>query len=178
MRRLIFLAAIALAVLPAATASAQAARVKSVIDWNQPEESVAKAAETLSGALSGRDGKVIDLDLTVISREIPEGQEGTPDYNVTATTGQESAAVTCESTWERLETQSAFGITFNPAYNHLLLQILHAGPLATPLVTVACEYRGGSAQPVFHVRGRYVVSTISVPTAVEVQLRPVLGSPK
>lgn len=173
-------AAAALSMLAADPAAAKALSVTAVVDWNQPEATVAAVAERLCGVLDGQAGQVIDLDLTIIARVSSESAESAPDYNVSVLTSASpgSAPLRCENSWERLTVEGAFRVGFNPAYNHLLLQILHTGPLVAPQITVACESRGSDSQPAFHVRGRYVVSTISVPTAVDIQLRPVLGPPE
>lgn len=170
-RLTILIAALA---LPAGPAMAQPVGVKATLDLSGSPEAVTRQAEALADQLTDAEGKIIDFDLTVVPAVVADA----PDYDVRVWgDSQEPTSLRCENGWERLDRPTAFGIGFNGAYNHLLLKVLHAEPLAAPRITAACEYAGGSEHPVFHIRGAYVVSVISVPTANDIELRPVLGAP-
>jgi len=156
-----------------ATPAAARPAIVANIDLSGPQQVVADQAAALADALSAADGKIIDLNLTVT----PTVDGDVAEYGVTVQSGKDRAPLRCDSSWERLETPTAFAVGFNGAYNHLLLEILNADPRMAPMLTVACEYRGGSPTPVFHLRGRYVVSVIAIPTAWDIQLRPVTGPP-
>jgi hypothetical protein len=145
--------------------------VTAKIDFSAPtqiQDQVAQLAQGLSGEES-----TIYLDLTII----PGGTESAPNYRVTRTiaTNGKSAKVKCDDGWQRFSgATSSFSFEFNPDYNHLLLQILHSGPEHAPFTTAACEYRGVSADiPIFTIRGYYAKSAIGIPTADDIELRPV-----
>ena len=158
----------------AAPVATSAGPVKATFDLNGPEEAVVDSATALSDALSARDGRIVDLDLVIKPLQPAEGEGGETSYGVTLGSGEAGKPLTCED-W-RIDAPTAFNIHFT-GYNHLLLEILHAGSIEAPQVTASCEPHGSDGRTDFHVRGRYVVSVIPVPTAVNVQLRPVLGPP-
>jgi|GEM_PF-3941209 len=139
-------------------------RVSAVIDLS----SAATIAEQVQGLASSLEGSsLVDLDLTIV----PSGDEEV-DYRISETPPSgEARPLKCES-GERLESRS-FSFSFNPDFNHLLLEILHGSPATAPYSTAACAVRGGSAVPAFTIRGYYAVSAVSIPTANDVQLRPV-----
>jgi hypothetical protein len=145
-------------------------RVQATIDFSKPA-TIAEQAEALASKL---EGGPIYLDLTIIPEQgEPEGEsEGEVNYRVTETpqTG-ESRPLSC-SFGDRFDSK-AFGISFNPDYNHLLLEIRHGPAEAFPYATAACVQGQGSSAPYFNIRGYYVVSRIGIPTANDVQLRPV-----
>jgi hypothetical protein len=176
MRKLTTLALVlsAAIIAPAAPLEAATKTVTAQIDFSKAEEIYDQVA-ALAGALEGPE-QMIYLDLTIK----PGGTSETPDYRVsrTLTKNGKSVAVRCGSDWQRFgNATSAFSFAFNPDYNHLLLEVLHSGPGQAPFTTVACEFKGESAdKPVFTIRGYYAKSSLSVPTAVDIQLRPVTPS--
>ena len=139
-------------------------RVSAVIDFSSAA-TIAKQVEDLGSGLDG--ASLVALDLTII----PSGEEQ-PDYRVSETpAGGEARPLACDS-GQRLDSR-AFSFTFSPDYNHLLLEILHGPPSEVPYSTAACAMRGGSPVPAFTIKGYYAVSAVSIPTASDVQLRPV-----
>jgi hypothetical protein len=139
-------------------------RVNAVVDFSKAD-TIADQVQDLASGLDG--ASLVHLDLTIV----PAGEEAA-DYRVTETPPSGATRpLACES-GQRLESRS-FGFVFNPDYNHLLLDILHGPPAAAPYSTAACAVRGGSAVPVFTIRGYYSVSAVSIPTASDLQLRPV-----
>jgi hypothetical protein len=161
-------------VAPAAPLEAATKTVTAKIDFSKAEE-IHDQVAALASALDGPE-PLIYLDLTIM----PGGTSEAPDYRVsrTLTKNGKSVAVRCNSAWQRFGSgTSSFSFAFNPDYNHLLLEVLHSGPSQAPFTTVACEYKGESADnPAITMRGYYAKSSLSVPTAVDIQLRPVTPS--
>ena len=159
-------------VMPATALGAATKTVKATIDFSTPAPIPAQVQQ-LAGALGGNEATTIYLELTII----PGGTDSAPDYRVTRTIAAngKSAKVRCDDGWQRFSSAtSSFSFEFNPDYNHLLLQILHAGPAQAPFTTAACEYRGASVDiPVFTIKGYYAKSAIGIPTADDIELRPV-----
>lgn len=153
------------------TAAAQDREVKGVVDFSKEGEAQ-KQAENLRGILSGPD-KVVYLDLTIL----PETHDDKPDYRVTRTMAKTGAVqdVKCGDGWQRFSGEpSVFSFNFSGVDNHLLLSIDHADAMAAPYSTIACEYMAEAVdRPVFVVRGYFAKSLLSIPTAVDVELRPV-----
>ncbi|MFO0994034.1 MAG: hypothetical protein U1E67_19125 [Hyphomicrobiales bacterium] len=158
-------------VIPAGALEAATKTIKATIDFSKPAQ-ISDQVQELAGALGGEE-TTIYLDLTVI----PGGADSAPDYRVTRTIAAsgKSAKVKCDDGWQRFSgATSSFSFEFNPDYNHLLLQILHSGPAQAPFTTAACEYRGASGDiPVFTIQGYYAKSAIGIPTADDIELRPV-----
>lgn len=158
-------------VMPTASLYAATKTVKATVDFSTPAQ-ISDQVQELAGALGGEE-PTIYLDLTII----PGGTDSAPDYRVTRTiaTNGKSAKVKCDDGWQRFSgATSSFSFEFNPDYNHLLLQILHSGQGQAPFTTAACEYRGASGDiPVFTIKGYYAKSAISIPTANDIELRPV-----
>ena len=147
-----------------------AARVQATLDFSKPA-TIAEQAEALAAKL---EGGPIYLDLTIIPEQ-GEGEgesEGEVNYRVTETPQSgESRPLSC-TFGDRFDSK-AFAVSFNPEYNHLLLEIRHGPPEAYPYATAACIQGGGGSAPYFNIRGYYAVSRIGIPTANDVQLRPV-----
>jgi hypothetical protein len=165
----LFAAIVAPAPLEAATKT-----VTATIDFSKTEEIFDQVA-ALATALDGPE-TTIHLDLTIK----PGGTSEAPDYRVsrTLTKNGKSVGVKCGSEWKRFGgATSSFSFAFNPDYNHLLLEVLHSGPDQAPFTTVACEHNGDNPEtPIFTIRGYYAKSSLSIPTAVDMQLRPVTPS--
>ncbi len=139
-------------------------RVSAQIDFSN-SATIADQVQDLASKVTGAE--LVHLDLTIV----PEGEDS-PNYRISET--PQSGPVRplqCDS-GDRLASR-AFAFQFNPDYNHLLLEILHGPPDVAPFSTAACAYRGGGTVPVFVLRGYYAVSAVDIPTATDVQLRPV-----
>jgi hypothetical protein len=148
----------------AARAAPSVPHISAQIDFSS-NATIADQVQELASRIGS--GEVIYLDLTII----PEGEDS-PNYRVNETPQSGAARpLQCDS-GTRLDSRS-FSFAFNPDYNHLLLEVLHGPPNVAPYSTAACVNRGGSPVPVFVVRGYYAVSAIDIPTATDVQLRPV-----
>ena len=161
-------------VMPVASLQAATKTVKATIDFSTPAQ-ISDQVAGLAQALGGEEATIY-LDLTII----PGGTDSAPDYRVTRTVAAngKSAKVKCDDGWQRFSgATSSFSFEFNPDYNHLLLQILHSGPAQAPFTTAACEYRGANSEtPVFTIKGYYAKSSIGIPTADDIELRPVTPS--
>jgi hypothetical protein len=139
------------------------------IDFSNPELAQSQA-EALQGALTS-DAASIALELTIK----PEIDGGKSDYHVVRHLAKNGAQVNvkCDTGWERFgPATSSFDIVFGTVNTHLILTVLHAGPLQAPFHTVACEYDGDETAD-FVIRGTFAKSIISIPTADDVELRPV-----
>lgn len=148
------------------TASAATAEAKVTIDLGNREEA-ARQIETLGAALSG---PVVRLDVTVRAR----GSGAKADYGVVRERAGKAVPVRCATGPGRFPAErSSFRFEFGADYTHLLLTVEHGDATSAPFSTVACEYDPGSTQEVFFIRGYFAVSTISVPEATDVLLRPV-----
>lgn len=160
------LAAVLALLLTAAPAlAADPAKLELTVDLST-DRTAHETGEALMDALSEAAGKVIDLDLTIrprgsdfgLTQWLPEGK---------------SKAVDCADGFGRIEDGEAFSFA-NPGYNHLLLRIFHGAPTTTPRVTASCTYAPSSpGQVIFTLSGRYYVSALGIPTAWDIQLRPV-----
>ena len=142
--------------------------VTATIDFSAPD-GLSKQIEDLSAALAG--ARSVDLDLTIIPAE---GQP--PNYRVRETPQSGAAGPLRCDAGDRLDSRS-FAFEFNPDYNHLLLEILHGPAAAVPYATAACS-GGGANAPAFVVRGHYAVSAVEIPTAHDIQLRPIPPAPR
>jgi len=114
---------------------------------------------------------MIFLDLVIH----PDDSRQMTRFRVTGT-DQSGAnkAIACDG-FARLNTDYAFyNFAFNPDYNHLLLT-LKADPEAShPFMTIACEYNSEApGQWQLRFNGYFAVSIISIPTADDIELRPV-----
>ena len=148
----------------AGRAAASVPHVTAQIDFSN-SATIAEQVQELASRLGS--GEIIHLELTII----PEGED-TPNYRVSETLSSGATRpLECDA-GTRIDS-AAFGFAFNPDYNHLLLEILHGPPNVVPFATAACIMRGSSPAPQFVVRGYYAVSAIDIPTATDVQLRPV-----
>jgi hypothetical protein len=142
-----------------------------VIDFSNLQ--VAKQqAQALQDELSKPD-QVITLNLAII----PEMVDDKPDYHVkrTAVKSRVRKPVKCDNGWERFGPATAvFDFEFGTVNPHLLLSVRHASPLQAPFHTVACEYiPAGPDAPQLVFKGTFAKSIISVPTAFDIELRPV-----
>ena len=138
-------------------------KVTATVDYSDAS-AVDAAVEAFAEELMSA-GSAVDLELMIIP--------GDADWGVSHRRegGAESEPLNCVE-GERLESHS-FQIRF-PTYNHLLLEILHAPPLIAPFSTAACVYRSDDpGRPAFKISGYYAVSSLEIPTAVDIQLRPV-----
>jgi hypothetical protein len=142
-----------------------------IIDFSKPD-AAKQQAEALQAALS-QPAETITLKLVII----PEMIDDKPNYNVKRIPAKSTLrkAVRCDSGWERFgSATSAFDIEFGVINPHLLLTIRHASAAQAPFHTAACEYIPAgpdAAQLVF--KGTYAKSEIAVPTAMDMELRPV-----
>lgn len=57
-------------------------------------------------------------------------------------------------------------------YNHLLISVLTGGRSSFPFNDVSCEYTARVDQARFHIRGFFYVLSRDIPTATELDLRP------
>jgi hypothetical protein len=152
---------------------AHADDVTVTIDFSKPEDA-RKQAEVLTTALSGPDNTV-KLDLKLV----PEMVDDRPNYNVRRVPlrggARNAKAVKCDDGWARFGSATAsFSIEFGTIYPHLVLTILHGTPQQAPFQTAACEYAiDGPDVPVIVFRGVYAKSVIAIPTAIDVELRPI-----
>jgi hypothetical protein len=152
---------------------AQSKDIVITIDFSKPDDA-RKQSEILMGALSNADKKVV-IDLKLV----PEMIDDRPDYHakrIPVRGGERKAkAVKCDDGWTRFGPSTAsFKIDLGTVYPHLLLSILHSSPQQAPFHTAACEYAiDGPDVPVLVFRGVYAKSVINVPTAIDVELRPV-----
>lgn len=159
------LAALALLLPATPAAAAEPVPLEITVDLST-DRTAHETGEALMDALSEAGGKVIDLDLTIR----PRGS----DFGLTQwLSPRESRPVDCANGFGRIEDGEAFSFA-NPGYNHLLLRIFHAPPSVAPRVTASCTYAPSSpSQVVFTLSGRYYVSALGIPTAWDIQLRPV-----
>jgi len=134
-------------------------------------------ADTLADQISGFHGK-FDADDRMIYLDLviqPEDSEDKARFQVNGTNRNGVyQAVACDG-FARLKTSYAsYDFAFNPGYNHLLLT-LKGDPVAShPFMTVACEYNSAvPGQWQLRFSGYFAVSKISIPTADDIELRPV-----
>jgi hypothetical protein len=155
----------------ATIAHAEIKTVTAVIDMSKSDSAV-EAIIKLSNDLEAAD-KTLYLDLTL--RPSVEGEKYLFPVDRVLSRDGTSKAVKCDDGWERFGAGSRqFVFHFNDVYNHLLFSIWHAGEFQAPYSTIACEYNAdapGTAK--FVVRGYFAKSALSVPTAVDIELRPV-----
>jgi hypothetical protein len=141
-------------------------QVVATIDYTD-SGSVDEAVQTFASDLIA-GGALVELDLTIIPPD-----DGSGHSIVSHTPGEGDQPEPVDYTdWRRLDS-SSFGFSF-PNYHHLLLEILHGPPGVAPYSTAACVYN--SNQPshgAFVIRGFYAASVVDIPTANDVQLRPV-----
>lgn len=144
-------------------------RIEAVIDTSDPHETVALAAEKFAQALERNDGKIIELDLSITSRNI----EAVADYAAT-TRGGEREVQCSQAHGQRFgDEEKAFQIQFS-AYNHLLLEIVHRTGAGFPFNHAYCEYDAAHPEsPVLRIKGHFVPSVVSIPTAYDVKLVPI-----
>jgi hypothetical protein len=153
---------------------ARADDVSVTIDFSKPEDA-RKQAEVLMTALSGPDNTV-KLDLKLV----PEMIDDRPNYNVRRVPlrggARNAKAVKCDDGWTRFgSATSSFIVEMGTIYPHLVLTILHGTPQQAPFQTAACEYAiDGPDVPVLVFRGIYAKSVINIPTAIDVELRPIV----
>jgi hypothetical protein len=147
--------------------------VSLTIDFSKPEDA-RKQAEVLMTALSSGDSTLV-LNLKLV----PEMIDDRPNYNVKRVPvrggSRKAKAVKCDEGWTRFgpATQS-FAIEFGTIYPHLVLNISHASSQQAPFHTAACEYAiDGPDVPVLVFKGIYAKSVINIPTAIDVELRPI-----
>lgn len=153
------------------SAIAEIKTITSVIDMSNNESAVDEIIK-LSNALDAAD-KSLYLDLTI--KPVVDGENaGLPIDRILASNGTRRT-VKCDNGSERFSGASRrFDFNFGGVYNHLLLSILHAGPLQAPFSTIACEYNSDTpAVGRFVVRGYFAKSSLSVPTTMEFELRPI-----
>lgn len=166
-----FLSTVLLVAIPAASpAAAQTAApiIRAEIDFTDRNNFV-DIIQSLGGALS--NGGAVYLDLTIR----PSVEKGKPNYRVYRQRGNGRArAVSCADGYARFTTTGErFTFAFNPDYNHLLLEIGHVQLAQAPFNTVGCDYRANDEYASFFIRGYFAVSVISIPTANDIQLRPI-----
>lgn len=132
--------------------------------------------ESISEQILEFHGKFADTDYVVyLNLTILPADHESADYRVTGIdkTGKASK-IACDG-FERIKPEyGSYNFVFNPDYNHLLLSIIGEPSAKFPFMTVACEYNG--AQPsIWQMRfsGYFAVSTIGIPAAEDVELRPV-----
>jgi hypothetical protein len=145
--------------------------VHAVIDMSKPESAVEEISK-LANDLSTTD-RTVYLDLAI--KPAIKGEKSVFPVERELASDGSSRRVNCESDWQRFSGASRkFVFDFNDVYHHFLFSVWHAGPLQAPFSTIACEYDSeapGVAK--FVVRGYFAKSSLSIPTAIEIELRPV-----
>lgn len=154
--------------LAAPAAATEIPVISQTIDFSDSGTLTAQI-ESLNGALPD-DGKMVFLTLLIS----PDTSSGDPDYRVNGTslTGQ-SEPVTCDEFGRLKKLFTRYDFSFNPDYNHLLLALEVDPGAVHPFMTIACQYNGTAAEPQLRFSGYFAVSTVAVPTAADVELRPV-----
>jgi hypothetical protein len=119
-------------------------------------------------------GHVIHLTLSIS----PGTESGDAAYRVNALDldGNEQA-LGCDGFGRHKANYRTYGLVFNQDYTHLLLSIIGDPDGLHPFMTVAYDYSPASPDLLeLRFSGYFVVSTISIPTAEGMELRPVTPS--
>ena len=153
----------------AASADAAPRRVTAVIDYTQPD--VPGQIQRFASRLGGQ-GAIVHLDLRIVPAD-----ESPPNYRVNEQGADGSTRpLSCEGGDRR--SGSAYSFEFNPDYNHLLLTIRHGDWTRAPFSTAACVTNGTTGNTDFVISGYYWTSVLPIPTAVDVELRPLAALPR
>lgn len=150
-----------------AAADAAPRRVTAVIDYTQPD--VAGQIQRFASRLGGQ-GALVHLDLRIVPAE--DGNYRVGEQGADGST----RPLSCEGGDRR--SGSAYSFEFNPDYNHLLLTVRHGDWTRAPFSTAACVTNSTTGNTDFVISGYYWTSVLPIPTAVDVELRPLAALPR
>jgi len=143
-------------------------RVEAVIDYSRPDvgDQIGHFA-----AMLGPHGSIVHLELRIV----PSDSEGA-NYRVNELDGEASTPLNCEGPARR--DGEGYSFEFNPDFNHLILTIRHGNWIRAPFSTVACITNSRTGGTDFVISGYYWTSSLHIPTAVDVELRPLTALPR
>ncbi len=137
-------------------------------------------ADALFERLEQADGQIIALDLRIL----PGGDDR--GYSISrldgagadedTEEGEGADGIGCEAGSAGFGdnlTAAVVVSTRHPAHFHAPIEIVVGSRMAFPLQHIACAYTGDpSAEGVLHIRGRFAVQIVSIPTALGYRLTP------